>query len=56
LYGSAVTGLSLPDGDLDLVVMLPKVTIMRDAIAEEVGPLEGQTADERVSWQDKVRD
>lgn len=53
-YGSTVTGLSLPLSDMDVVVVLPKVTVMRDAIAEEVGPLEGHSADERTSWQQKL--
>lgn len=53
-YGSTVTNLSLPQSDMDIVVCLPKVTIMREAIQEEVGPLEGQYADERTSWQQKL--
>ncbi|GBG27748.1 Hypothetical Protein FCC1311_039712 [Hondaea fermentalgiana] len=50
-YGSCASGLSLPDGDLDLVICLPKV--MQDDIADEPGPLEGRNAI-KMSWQQNL--
>lgn len=50
-YGSCATGLSLPDGDLDLVICLPKV--MQDDIADEPGPLEGRNAI-KMTWQQNL--
>mmetsp|Transcript_41509 Transcript_41509/g.66695 ORF Transcript_41509/g.66695 Transcript_41509/m.66695 type:complete len:1210 (-) Transcript_41509:407-4036(-) len=52
-FGSCVTGLSLPNGDLDVVICLPKV--MRNDIADEPGVLEGCNA-MKMSWQQNIAD
>ncbi|CAN0250467.1 unnamed protein product, partial [Phaeothamnion confervicola] len=51
LYGSFVTGLSLPWSDLDLVICLPKVR--KDAPALTPGPLEGRNAIKE-TWQQEL--
>ena len=47
-YGSVVTGLALPQSDLDLVICLPNVHL--DALAEAPGALEGRNAIKE-TWQ-----
>jgi len=52
-FGSCATDLCLPDGDLDLVICLPKV--MQDEIADEPGPLEGRNAI-KMTWQQNLEE